>query len=81
MGRDSCINVNKSWVNDLGFAFIGKVGLGPFWNLVQVLFYVHVLHVIVSSLVSSFRHERVATAGKIYMTDAYASMNLVNLIK
>jgi hypothetical protein len=33
----------KGRVNDPGLALIGKVGIGPFWNLVQVLSYVHVL--------------------------------------
>jgi hypothetical protein len=46
---------------------VGKVGLGPFWTLVQVLLYSDVVHVPVSSFISSFRHERIATTGKIYM--------------
>jgi hypothetical protein len=33
----------KDRVNDLGLAFAGKVGLGPFWTLVQALSYEHVL--------------------------------------
>jgi hypothetical protein len=33
----------KDGVNDPGLAFIGKVGLGPFWTLIQVLSYEHVL--------------------------------------
>jgi hypothetical protein len=53
-------------VNDSGLAFAGKVGLGPFWTLVQVLSYVHVMQLFVSSFVSSFRNERISTVGKIY---------------
>jgi hypothetical protein len=53
-------------INDPRLAFAGKVGLGPFWTLVQVLGYVHVLQFSVSTFVSSFRHERIATVGKIY---------------
>jgi hypothetical protein len=53
-------------VNDLGLAFAGKVGLGPFWTLVKVLSYVHILQLAVSSSFSSFRHKRKATARKIY---------------
>jgi hypothetical protein len=56
----------KRQVNDPGLAFAGKVGLGPFWTLVHVLSYVHVLQLFVSSFVSSFRHERISTVGKIY---------------
>jgi hypothetical protein len=57
--KDSCIILNKTWVNDkLGLAFVGKVGIWPFWTLVQVLLYSDVVHVLVSSFVSSFRHER-----------------------
>jgi hypothetical protein len=56
----------KDGVNDLGLAFAGKVGLGPFWTLVQVLSYVHVLQLFVSTFVSSFRHERISTIGTIY---------------
>ena len=56
----------KRRVNDPGLAFAGKVGLGPFWTLVQVLLYSDVVHVSVSSSVSSFRHKRTATVGKIY---------------
>jgi hypothetical protein len=44
----------------------GKVGLGPFWTWVQVLSYVHVLQLFISTFVSSFRHERISTVGKIY---------------
>jgi hypothetical protein len=55
----------KDEVNDPGLAFAGKVGLGPFWTLVQVLSYVHVLQLFVSTYVSSFRHERISTVGKI----------------
>jgi hypothetical protein len=56
----------KDGVNDLGLAFAGKVGLGPFWTWVQVLSYVHVLQLFVGTFVSSFRHERTSTGGKIY---------------
>jgi hypothetical protein len=49
-----------------GLAFVGKVVLWPFWTLVQVLLYSDVVHVLVSSFISSFRHERIATVGKIY---------------
>jgi hypothetical protein len=54
-------------VNDPGLAFVGKVGLGPFWTLVQDLLYSDVVYVSVSSSVSSFRHTRTTTVGKIYM--------------
>jgi hypothetical protein len=64
-GRDNCI-ILKDGVNDPGLAFAGKVGLGPFWTLVQVLSYVHVLQLFVSTFVSSCRHERISTVGKIY---------------
>jgi hypothetical protein len=37
--KDSCINFNKTWVNDSELAFVGQIGLGPFWTLVQVLLY------------------------------------------
>jgi hypothetical protein len=50
----------------MGLAFAGKVGLGPFWTLVQVLSYVHVLQLFVSTSVSSFRHKSISTVGKIY---------------
>jgi hypothetical protein len=56
----------KDKVNDPGLAFTGKVGLGPFWTWVLVLSYVHVLQLFVSTFVSSFRHERMSTIGKIY---------------
>jgi hypothetical protein len=56
----------KDKVNDAGLAFAGKVGLGPFWTWVQVLSYVHVLQLFVSTFVSSFRDERMSTVGKIY---------------
>jgi hypothetical protein len=56
----------KDKVNDPGLAFAGKVGLGPFWTWVQVLSYVHVLQLFVSTFVSSFRDERMSTVGKIY---------------
>jgi hypothetical protein len=56
----------KDGVNDPGLAFNGKVGLGPFWTWVQVLSYVHVLQLFVSTFLSSSRHERTSTVGKIY---------------
>jgi hypothetical protein len=62
---DNYINL-KNRVNDLGLAFDGKVGLGPFWTLVQALLYSDVVHVSVSSSVSSFRHTRTATVREIY---------------
>jgi hypothetical protein len=64
--NDNYINF-KNRVNDPRLAFAGKVGLGPFWTLVQVLLYSDVVHVSVSSSVSSFRHTRTITVGKIYM--------------
>jgi hypothetical protein len=39
-------------VNDPRLAFAGKVGLGPFWTLVQVWSYEHVLQLFVSTFVS-----------------------------
>jgi hypothetical protein len=62
---NNCINF-RNRVNDPGLAFDGKVGLGPFWTLVQALLYNDVMHVSVSSSVSSFRHLRTATAPEIY---------------
>jgi hypothetical protein len=56
----------KGGVNDPGLAFAVKVGLGPFWTLVQVLSYVHMLQFFGITFVSSFRHERIPTVGKIY---------------
>jgi hypothetical protein len=64
--KDSCIDLNKTWVNDSGFAFVGKVGHWPFWTLVQVLLYSDAVHVPVSSFSSSFWYERIAAVGKIY---------------
>jgi hypothetical protein len=52
-------------VNDPGLAFDGKDGLGPFWTWVQVLIYVHARKLFVGTFVSSFRHERTSTGGKI----------------
>jgi hypothetical protein len=63
--RHDCILL-KDGVNDLGLAFAGKVGLGPFWTWVQTLSYVHALQLFVGTFVSSFRHERTSTGGKIY---------------
>jgi hypothetical protein len=59
-------NQSKDKVNDPGLAFAGKVGLGPFCTLVHVLLYSDAVHVSISSSVSSFRHRRTATVGKIY---------------
>jgi hypothetical protein len=56
----------KDEVNDSGLAFAGKVDLGPSWTWVQVLSYVYALQLFVDTLVSSFRHERTSTGGKIY---------------
>jgi hypothetical protein len=55
----------KDGVNDPGLAFAGKAGLGPFWTRVQVLSYVDVMQLFVSTFVS-FRHKRTSTIGKIY---------------
>jgi hypothetical protein len=63
--KDKCI-ILKDKVNDLGLAFAGRVGLRPFWTLVQALSYEHVLQLFVSTFVSSFQHERISTVGKIY---------------
>jgi hypothetical protein len=64
--KHNCISL-KDGVNDLGLAFTGKVGLGPFWTLIQVLSYEHVLQLFVGTFISSFRQERLSTVGKIYM--------------
>jgi hypothetical protein len=56
----------KTRLDAPGLAFAGKVGLGPFWTLVQVLSYVHVMQLFVSSFGSSFWHERISTVRKIY---------------
>jgi hypothetical protein len=53
-------------VNEPGLAFAGKVGLGPFWTLVQVLSYVDVLLLTVNTFISSFRHEHISTVREIY---------------
>jgi hypothetical protein len=63
--KHNCI-ILKDGVNDLGLAFAGKVGLGPFWTWVQVLSYVHVLQLFIGTFVTSFWHERTPTIGKIY---------------
>jgi hypothetical protein len=55
----------KCGVNYPGLAFAGKVGLGPFWTLVQAFSYEHVLQLFVSTFVS-FQHERISTVRKIY---------------
>jgi hypothetical protein len=49
-----------------GLPSLARLGLGPFWTLVQVLSYIHVLQLFVSTFVSSFWHERISTVGKIY---------------
>jgi hypothetical protein len=64
--KGNCL-IFKNRVNVPKLAFAGKVGLGSFWTLVQVLLYSDVVHASVSSSVSSFRHTRTATVGKIYM--------------
>jgi hypothetical protein len=74
-------NFNRK-VNDPRLTFTGKVGLGPFWTLVHVLSYVHVLQLNDSTFVSSFRHDLIATVGKIYMRmqmqDLIDGFNLIN---
>jgi hypothetical protein len=78
--KHNCI-ILKGGVNDPGLAFAGKVGLGPFWTWVQVLSYEHVLQLFVDTFVSSFRHERISTVGKIYtrmqMQDLFDDFNLI----
>jgi hypothetical protein len=77
--KHNCV-IFKDGVNDPGLAFDGKIGLGPFWTLVQV--YNDVVHVSVSSSVSSFRHTRTATEREIYtrmqMQDLFDDFNLIN---
>jgi hypothetical protein len=73
--KEYCI-ILKYGVNDPGLAFVGKVGLEPFWALVQVFNYSDVVHVSVNSSVSSFRHTCTSTVGK----DANARFNLLFLI-
>jgi hypothetical protein len=51
----------------MGLAFVGKVGLWPFWTLVHVLLYSDVVHIPVNFFVSTFRYERIAIVRKIYM--------------
>jgi hypothetical protein len=63
--NDNYINF-KNRVNDPGLAFDGKVGLGPFWTLVQVLLYNNVVHVSVSSSISSFWYTCTTTIREIY---------------
>jgi hypothetical protein len=79
--KGSC-TILKRRVNEPGLAFVGKVGLGPFWTLVLVLSYIHILQLTVSSLISTFRHERIATIGKIYtrmhMRDSISDFKLIN---
>jgi hypothetical protein len=72
--KHKCTNIEKIIVyflkdgaNDLGLAFASKVGLGPFWTLVQALSHVHVRQLFVSTFVSSSRHECTSTVGTIYM--------------
>jgi hypothetical protein len=64
IAKDNCI-ILKDRVNDPGLAFAGKVGLGPFWTLIQVLSYEHVLQLFVRTFVFSFQHKRVSTVMKI----------------
>jgi hypothetical protein len=79
--KHNCISL-KDGVIDPGLAFAGKVGLGPFWTLIQVLSYEHVLQLFVGTFVSSFRHERISTVGKIYtrmqMQDLFDDFNLID---
>jgi hypothetical protein len=79
--KHKCI-ILKGGVNDPWLAFAGKVGLGPFWTWVQVLSYEHVLQLFVGTFVSSFRHERITTVGKIYtrmqMQDLFDDFNLID---
>jgi hypothetical protein len=49
--KGNCITL-KDGVNDPGLAFAGKVSLGPFLTLVQVLLYRDVVYVSVSSSVA-----------------------------
>jgi hypothetical protein len=63
--KHNCISL-KDGVSVPGLAFTSKVGLGPFWTLIQVLSYVHVMQLLVSSFVYSFQHECISTVGKIY---------------
>jgi hypothetical protein len=56
-------------------AFISKASLGLFWTLVHVLIYCHVVHVSVSSFLSTFWHERVVTVEKFYTRDAHATLS------
>jgi hypothetical protein len=67
--KGNCI-ILKRRVNDLGLAFVGKVGIGPFWTLAQVLSYVRELQLAVSTSIS-FWHERIATVEKIYTRMQY----------
>jgi hypothetical protein len=80
--KDSCINLNKTWVNVPGLAFVGKVCLWPFWTLVQVLLYSDVVQVTINSFVSFFWHERTHTVGKIYtrmhVQDLIDGIDLIN---
>jgi hypothetical protein len=72
--KDNCI-ILKGGVNDLRLTFAGKVGLGPFWTLVQVLSYEHVQQLFVSTFVSSFWQKRTRRCKcKIYLT----IFNLIN---
>jgi hypothetical protein len=79
--KGKCITLKRR-VNDPGLAFVGMVGLGQFWTLIQVLSYVHTLQLTVSTFVSSFRHERKATVRKIYtrmqMQALIDGFNLIN---
>jgi hypothetical protein len=65
--KDNCI-ILKDGVND--------PDLGPFWTLVQALFYSDVMHVSVNSFVSFFRHTRTTTVGEIYTRMQMHNLNI-----
>jgi hypothetical protein len=48
-----------------GLPSLARLALRPFWTLVQVFLYIHVLQLINNTFVFSFRHERISTVGKI----------------
>jgi hypothetical protein len=56
----------KNKVNDPGLAFTGKVGLWPFWTLVQVLLYNDVVYVPVSSSVLLPTHAYIYCLGDLH---------------
>jgi hypothetical protein len=49
-----------------GLPSLARLALGPFWTLIQVLRYVHVLELFIRTFASSFWHEHISTVGKIY---------------